>query len=100
MPPHPHQHNTRQVHKAKLRTFSPAQLRAARRASSGRTSTPGEAVVGEGQSAWDVCSTHGVSLGELARLNKGGGGWGGLGGGSWGAVVAMCLFSRGLACEP
>lgn len=58
-----------QVHKAKLRTFSPSQLRAARRPSAADRHK--NHTVAGGQSAWDVCNLYGVGLSELAHLNPG-----------------------------
>lgn len=58
----------RQVHKARLRRFSPAELKGAmapRQQEQRHTAA-------EGESAWDVCNRHGVALSELRAANKGG----------------------------
>ncbi|KAG2436133.1 hypothetical protein HYH02_011642 [Chlamydomonas schloesseri] len=57
-----------QVHKARLRRFSRAEL--ARAADSVRRQRPAEYEVAAGQGAWDVCNALGMSLRELRRLNK------------------------------
>ncbi|KAL6745164.1 hypothetical protein V8C86DRAFT_3151556, partial [Haematococcus lacustris] len=64
-----------QVHKARLRTFPPRELAAARRALRRRLPAASPQgcwmEVGPGQTAWDVSNAVAVGLDELARLNPG-----------------------------
>lgn len=57
-----------QVHKARLRRFSRAQLRAYGAARRGEARV---VTLGAGESAWSVCNDAGVSLAELAAANPG-----------------------------
>ncbi|KXZ54564.1 hypothetical protein GPECTOR_4g629 [Gonium pectorale] len=59
------------VHKARLRSFSRAELAGARAALRRQRSRPAEYVLGPEESAWDVCNALGMSLAELRGLNKG-----------------------------
>jgi hypothetical protein len=76
----PHTHPP-QVHKARLRTFQPAELAAARlrlsaaklASSAGNGASSRSAVtLKDGQGAWDICNLYAVSLAELSKLNPGG----------------------------
>eukprot|EP00798_Chlamydomonas_sp_ICE-L_P027625 gene27625-7262_t len=54
-----------QVHKAKLRTFSKQQIKAAGRTKQKLQSA--DHFVEEGEGAWDVCNLHGISMKELQK---------------------------------
>jgi hypothetical protein len=56
-----------QVHKARLRTFRRDQLRHLTRREGGASST---LTVWAGDTAWDICNSHGISLAELAASNR------------------------------
>lgn len=55
------------MHKARLRTFRPDQLRHLTRREGGLSST---LTVRAGDTAWDICNSHGISLAELAASNR------------------------------
>lgn len=57
-----------QVHKAQLRAFTPSELRTLKRSSQ---RSHRDVLVAAGQDAWALCNTHGLSLNEMQRLNKG-----------------------------
>lgn len=63
----PPAHCTLQVHKAQLRRFRPDQLRHLSRREGGLSSS---LVVQPGDTAWDICNSHGISLTELAASNR------------------------------
>lgn len=56
-----------QVHKAQLRRFRPDQLRHLARREGGLSSSLS---VRPGDTAWDICNSHGISLAELAAANR------------------------------